>query len=119
MTAAGEPPVDVALSDSGELTFANAAEKAGVARPAQAYVVQWSRFDNATGVATKVGEAQESAAARITAPAALVSSARAGDYVEVSIATRHAEHAAWMAPVTAHFRRGATRWELVGLQRLP
>ena len=40
------PIVDVALSDSGELTFANAAEKAGVASPAQAYVVQWSRFDN-------------------------------------------------------------------------
>ena len=93
-------------------------EKAGVASPAQAYVVHWSRFDNATGVATKVGEAQESAAAGITAPAALVSSARAGDYVEGSIATRHGGHAAWMAPVKGHFRRGATRRELVGLQRL-
>jgi hypothetical protein len=113
------PIVDLALSDAGELTFANAAEKAGVASPAQAYIVQWSRFDNAAGVATKVGEAQETAAARITAPAALISSARAGDYVEVSIATRHAEHAAWMTPVTAHFRRGSDRWELVGLQRLP
>jgi hypothetical protein len=113
------PIVDVALSDLGELTFANAAEKAGVASPAQAYIVQWSRFDNAAGVATKVGEAQETAAPRITAPVALVSSARAGDYVEVSIATRHAEYAAWMTPVTAHFRRGTNRWELVGLQRLP
>jgi hypothetical protein len=117
--SAVNPIVDVALSDSGELTFANAAEKAGVASPAQAYIVQWSRFDNATGTATKVGEAQETASTTFMAPSALVSSARAGDYVEVSIATRHAEHARWMAPVTAHFRRGTSRWELVGLQRLP
>ena len=113
------PVVDVALSSSGELTFANAAEKAGVASAAQGYIVQWSRFDNATGVATKVGEAEEAAAGRATAPAALVTGARAGDYVEVSIAARHAEHPVWKTPVTAHFRRGTEGWNLVGLRRLP
>ena len=113
------PVVELALGESGELTFENAAEKAGVASPAHAYVVQWSRFDNTTGTATNVGQAQEHAAAKFMAPADLVASARQGDYVEVTIAARHAEHAAWMIPVTAHFRRGTNRWELVGLQRLP
>ena len=51
------PVVDVTLGDTGALTFANAAERAGVATPAQAYVVQWARFDNATGTARAVGTA--------------------------------------------------------------
>ena len=42
------PLVDFALSDTGELTFANAAEQAGVATDASSYRVQWARFDNAT-----------------------------------------------------------------------
>jgi hypothetical protein len=113
------PLVDFALSDSGELTFANAAERAGVASPAQGYTVQWSRFDNPTGTATRVGEATEATGMTSAAPAALVASARPGDYVEVSVAARHPEHASWAAPVTVHFRRAAARWELVGVRRLP
>jgi hypothetical protein len=44
------PVVDFALSDRGELTFANAAEQAGVAAPASSYRLQWARFDNTTGL---------------------------------------------------------------------
>jgi hypothetical protein len=113
------PVVDIALGDTGTLTFANAAERAGVATPAQAYVVRWARFDNATGVSTAVGTASESAAMTATAPAALLDGARDGDFVEATIAARHAEHPAWATPVTAHFRRAAGRWTLVGLKRLP
>ena len=113
------PVIDVALGDTGTLTFANAAERAGVATPAQAYVVQWARFDNATGTATAVGAASESATMTATAPAALVDGARDGDFIEAAIAARHPEHPAWATPVTAHFRRAAGRWTLVGLKRLP
>jgi hypothetical protein len=113
------PVVDFALSNSGALTFANAAERAGVVSPAQGYTVQWSRFDNATGTATRVGDRTEATALTSVAPAALVASARPGDYVEVSVAARHPEHAAWTEPVTVHFRRGADRWDLVGVRRAP
>jgi hypothetical protein len=113
------PVVDIALGDTGMLTFANAAERAGVATPAQGYVVQWARFDNATGVSTKVGEASTAATMTATAPAALLDGARDGDIVEAAIAARHADHPAWATPVTAHFRRGGGRWTLVGLKRLP
>ncbi len=113
------PVVDVALSDTGTLTFANAAERAGVTTPAQAYIVQWARFDNATGASTPVGTAAASPAMTATAPAALLDGARDGDIVEATIAARHAEHPAWATSVTVHFRRAAGRWTLVGLKRLP
>ena len=45
------PLVDFSLSASGELTFANAAEQAGVATPPSGYRLQWARFDNLTGLA--------------------------------------------------------------------
>jgi hypothetical protein len=113
------PVVDVALSDAGGLTFANAAERAGVATPAERYVVQWARFDNATGEAAAVGGPAESATMTATAPPALVDGARDGDIVQVTIAARHAEHASWATPVTAHFRRAGGAWTPVGLKRLP
>ena len=47
------PVVNLALSETGELTFENAAERAGVAKPAEHYTVQWSRFDNAAGTAPR------------------------------------------------------------------
>ena len=47
------PVVNVALGDSGLLTFDNAAVSAGVASaPAGGYVVEWARFDNNTGETT-------------------------------------------------------------------
>ncbi len=113
------PVIDVALGDTGTLTFANAAERAGMATPAQGYTVQWSRFDNATGTPTAVGAAAETTTMTATAPAALVTAARDGDYIEAAIAARHPDHPAWATPVTAHFRRAAGRWTLVGLRRLP
>ena len=52
------PIVNLALSEPGELTFENAATRAGVAKPAEQYTVQWSRFDNASGDAQPVGDEQ-------------------------------------------------------------
>ena len=81
--------------------------------------MQWARFDNATGAATTVGAASESPAMTAAAPAALLDGARDGDIVQAAIAARHPEHPSWATPVTAHFRRAAGRWTLVGLNRLP
>lgn len=113
------PVVDVALSDTGTLSFANAAERAGAASPAQAYLVRWGRFDNATGTTALVASASESPAMTATAPPGLLAEARDGAFVEATISARHPEHPAWATPVTVHFRRADGRWTLVGLKRLP
>jgi hypothetical protein len=113
------PIVDAALAADGALSFANAAERAGVATAPEAYMVRWGRFDNATGTTTPVGEPSETRTTTANAPPALVANARDGEFVEASIAARHPEYPAWTTPAVAHFRRAAGQWTLVGLKRLP
>ncbi len=115
------PLVDFALSDTGELTFSNAAEQAGVASPASSYRVQWASFDNATGVATNVGDDANVSEPRTQAPAALVSQSTSttAEFVQVRVAALHPRFPSWSTPVTVHFKRTGQGWTLVGLVRLP
>src|SRR5262249_20114434 len=113
------PLVDFALSDGGELTFANAAEQAGVASAATEYRVQWAQFDNSTGLAANVGDAMTVTDRRVQAPAPLVSDASAPEFIQVSVAAVHPQFPTWSTPVTLQFRRVDRRWTLVGLVRLP
>ena len=113
------PLVDFALSDSGELTFANAAEQADVAPPASSYRVQWASFDNATGTANSVGDEQNVSAPRVQGPASLVSQPGAPEFVQVSVGAEQAKFPSWSKPVTVTFKRTEQGWKLVGLVRLP
>jgi hypothetical protein len=115
----GNPLVDFALSERGDLTFANAAEQAGVATPATGYRLQWARFDNAIGVATDVDEEMSVSEPRAQGPRALTSPGTAPEYVQVRVAAVHPKFPAWATPVTVHFRRVERGWSLVGLARLP
>jgi hypothetical protein len=108
------PVVDVALSETGELTFSNAAVDAAVAAPPQGYRVRWARFDNATGAAIGAVDATTTVA-RVQAPPDVIAGAA---FVQVDIAAQHAEFPAWNSPVAVHFRRAARGWSLVGLTRL-
>jgi hypothetical protein len=110
------PAVDFAVSAGGELTFANAAEQAGVAAGGSRYRLQWSRFDNATGTATPVGDEVTVAEPNAQVPERLM--AARPDYLQVRIAAIHQDFPAWEAPVTVHFRRAATGWTTVGVSRL-
>jgi hypothetical protein len=108
------PLVDFALSESGELTFRNAAVDAAVATPATSYRTRWARFDNATGSASQAVDTS-AAVMRVEAPAQVLAGA---EFVQVEVAAEHADFPGWRTPVMAHFRRSASGWSLVGLVRL-
>ena len=113
------PVVDLSLDEAGVLRFSNAAVTNGVASAPDAYVVQWSRFQNDSGRTDTLAEAQESADAEVPGPVQALRLAAPGDYVQVAVSARHADFPAWSRPVIAHFRRAEGKWELVGLQRIP
>jgi hypothetical protein len=112
------PVVGLALDAGDTLTFQNAAVEAHVANePASGYVVHWFNFDNATANATPIGGPTATSEHRVKAPASLPSGM--GAIVKVQIAATDPGHAPWAAPVDAYFRRGASGWTLVGVERIP
>jgi hypothetical protein len=112
------PVVGFALDANDTLTFDNAASAARVAsEPAGGYVVNWARFDNATGQATALGSPTAATDRRAKAPVALPSAP--GSYVKVQLAAVRPSEPSWTLPVDVYFRRGASGWTLVGVDRLP
>jgi hypothetical protein len=108
------PIVNPRLTASGALTFENAAVAAGVATTPTAYVLTWSKFDNATGA--NVGETQEVRVteARGDVPPAITQGA---EFVSVAIRSIHPDFPDWQAPVNVYFRKAADGWQPVGLER--
>ena len=108
------PIVEPRLSAGGTLTFENAAVGAGVATAPTAYVLTWSKFDNATG--TNVGQTQEARveSTRGDAPPSIVQGA---EFVSVAIRSLHPDFPGWNAPVNVYFRKAADGWQPVGLDR--
>jgi hypothetical protein len=110
------PVVNPRLDDAGALTFENAAVTADVAKPPAGYRAVWSRFDNATGTTTPIGETQ-STGVSMSAPGEV--KGIANGFVQIDISADSADHPSWRQPVRTHFRRTSGGWKLVGLQRLP
>jgi hypothetical protein len=112
------PLVDFALSPGGRLSFRNAAVDAGVGKPpAAGYSAVWSSFDNSTDRAAVIGSPVTTAGLDIQGPAGLPSAA--GAYVKVSVSAVGAEMAAWHERVDVFFRRTASGWQHVGVDRMP
>ena len=111
------PVVDLALSETGELTFANAAARAAVAKPAEKYTVRWARFDNTANTPHWAGDEQTIKEPKAVAPTALLSAKP--EYISVEVRAFHPDQPAWSQPLSAYFRRTADRWTLVGLDRTP
>jgi hypothetical protein len=110
------PVVNPALDGSDTLTFDNAAVAAGVAsEPASGYTVSWFRFDNTSAGTTPIGSAATTTTRRVKAPAGLPTAA--GAIVKVQISAADPAHMSWARPADVYFRRGATGWTLVGLER--
>jgi hypothetical protein len=114
---ATNPLVNVTMSPSGELTFENEAEKAGVGKAAERYSVQWSRFDNDANQHEPFGPEVTSASPRIQAPADLFASRP--EYLAARLRAHHSDFPAWSQPLMAYFRRSGEGWMLVGLERNP
>jgi len=110
------PIVDPRLDAGGALTFDNAAVRAGFAEAPTRYRAVWSRFDNAAGTSQKIAET-ESNSTSMTAPKDLP--AAPGSFIQVDLSAESAANASWREPVHVYFRRAASGWTLVGLERLP
>ena len=108
------PIAEPRLTADGVLTFENAAVTARVASAPTAYALTWSRFDNAAGANT--GESVEM---RVTEPQAQAPKQllEGADFVAVAVQTVHSDHPAWRLPVVLTFRRTASGWQAVGLER--
>ena len=94
----------------GVLRFRNLGQEAGIGR-AEAYDVEWSEFDNATGRLVPI-ESIVSVSVSVPVPD------RKAAYLSARIRTRSATCPAWARPVTVYLRRGAG-WEVVGIDRGP
>jgi len=107
------PLAEPRMTADGVMTFENAAVAAGVAAAPTEYVLTWSAFDNATG--TNVGDPTEMRVAepRAQAPRRILDR----EFVTVAVRTLHPGYPAWQLPVTFTFRRTATGWHAVGLER--
>jgi hypothetical protein len=119
------PIVNPTLDADGSITVENAAVAARVANAPERYHATWSRFDNATGQSTALGQA-DSTSARIAVPGSLsgctgglAACIPAGGFVEVDVTADAADHPAWKEPARMFFRKSAGGWKLVGLERLP
>ena len=111
------PVVNPQLSPAGELTFENAAQKAGVGPAAERYTIQWSSFDNASSTHKDVGSEQLATSLKAQAPLDLLSARP--EYVAALVRAFHADHPAWSQPLMLYFRRAGEGWSLVGLERNP
>jgi hypothetical protein len=112
------PLVDFTLSGDGRFSFRDAAVDAGVATaPAGGYRVEWSVFDNATGVARSIGPVATSP--QTTVPATGLLPQDAGAFVRVRVEGAAPAPAAWLRPADGYFRRTANGWQLVGLEKSP
>jgi len=106
------PVVAPALGADGTLAFRNAAVDASAATPAERYTLEWFNFDNNTNTPTPVGEPVAISGTTAKAPAGLK-----GDFVGVTITGTHKEHPGWSTPARFYFRRSASGWTLVGVER--
>jgi hypothetical protein len=108
------PIVSPSLSADGVLTFANAAVEARVADAPTEYRATWFAFDNATQESRPLGSSS-AATARVTAPVQLPSAN--GAFVRVDLSAAATAYPSWASPIRTYFRRAASGWVLVGLER--
>jgi hypothetical protein len=109
-------PIVTPRLENDQLTFDNAAVRAGVAKPPATYRASWFQFDNATGETRPLSETTGTTTS-MNAPRGLPTAA--DSFIAVDISADAKEHMAWRKPIRTYFRRGPDGWTLVGLERIP
>jgi hypothetical protein len=107
------PIVDPVLGPDGRLSFRNIAVDNRVAEPPRGYQATWSTFDNETGLSTAVG-VTDSPDTTLAAPRLPETT-----FLKVEVSAVGPPVSSWGKPVTLYFRKSASGWILVGLERLP
>ena len=110
------PLVNPVLDEAGMLTFENAAERAGVAKAAERYTIEWLRFDNVEGTH------EPAADVTVTEPRAQVPRqilSASPPFLAARVRAFHPDRPAWGQPVMLYFRKIDSAWKLVGLERNP
>src|SRR5207245_11482470 len=90
------PIVHPSVTDSGVMTFRNAATDASVATEPAEYRVNWATYDNTTRVTTPVGQVERRASAQCPLPANVPAGTQ---YLKAEISTVHPAYPAWSTPV--------------------
>jgi hypothetical protein len=85
--------------------------------PEQGYRATWSTFDNTTGSTTPIGSPTSGPGTEIPSSGALPSAP--GAFVKIGIVAVGPVAKPWTEPVDVYFRRVATGWQLVGVDRMP
>jgi len=106
------PLVDVAIDAQNRLTFRNIAADAAVADRAPGYRALWYTFDNLSDRATLVATTEE------TQSPLPMPQLPASEFIKVDISAVGGPDA-WARPISVYFRKNASAWSLVGLERLP
>jgi hypothetical protein len=102
--------------EGNQLRFDNAAVAADVAKAPRSYLASWMQFDNATGETRRIADTT-SATTTIETPSGLPT--ESDSFVAVDISADAAAYPTWNRPIRTYFRRNASGWTLVGLERLP
>ncbi len=110
------PVVDLQL-DGKRLAFRNAAVDANDAGLPMEYVVNWLRFDNASGSTTAIGTTR-AAGNRTSVPVPLDLPSQEGVYIRAELSASGGPPS-WSEPAHAYFVREGASWKLVGFERVP
>jgi hypothetical protein len=108
------PLVNLSLDDDGTLTFQNAAVSADLSVSLASYRATWYRFDNVSDISVPI-TTTVSREPVMNGPTGLPRDV--GSFVRIDVDATSADHPSWSAPVRGYFRRDATGWTLVGLDR--
>ena len=108
------PIVDLSLDSENTVTFQNAAVTADVGAAPASYRATWYSFDNLSDTSVPIA-ITESRGPIMNGPIGLTR--EVGSFARIDVSATSPDHPSWSAPVSGYFRRGATGWTLVGLDR--
>ena len=113
------PLDEFTVTDTG-LAFTNLSERYGYAESGASYEIAWSIYDDADRSLAPLAEA-----ATTTDPLAAIPSGidvnqdlGADRYLRAEIRTYHADHPAWLEPVTVYLRASGDSLTVVGIDRV-